>query len=114
MTRSFSELRNGMSPASRKRASARTHAMLREMPLHELRQALDLTQEELAQALRVKQASVSKLERRTDMYISTLARFVEAMGGQLEVHARFPDGDVKITSLEGIRSTKKRNGTATV
>lgn len=108
MAKRFSELRNNMSPASQKRAASRTGDMLREMPLHELRQALNLTQEEMAQLLRIKQASVSKLERRTDMYISTLARFIEAMGGQLEVNARFPEGAVTITSLEGIRLPKQR------
>ena len=102
MTKPFNELRKKMSPASQARADALAKAMLLEMPLHELRQAMNLTQEELASTLNVKQATISKLERRTDMYISTLARFVEAMGGELEVRARFPDGDVKINSLEGL------------
>lgn len=102
MAKPFNELRKKMSPASRAHADALTQEMLREMPLHELRQALNLTQEELASTLNVKQATISKLERRTDMYISTLARFIEAMGGELEVRARFPDGDVKIKSLEGL------------
>lgn len=102
MTKSFNELRQKMSPASQTRADALTKKMLAEMPLYELRQAMNLTQEELASTLNVKQATVSKLERRTDMYISTLARFVEAMGGELEVRARFRNGDVKINSLEGL------------
>lgn len=102
MSKPFSALRKKMTPASRARAGAKAQELLREMPLHELRQALNLTQEELASTLHVKQATISKLERRTDMYISTLARFVEAMGGELEVRARFPDGEVKIKSLEGL------------
>lgn len=101
MTKPFNALRKKMSPVSRARADAMTRSMLDEMPLHELRQALNLTQEELASTLHVKQATISKLERRTDMYISTLARFVEAMGGKLEMRAHFPEGDVKIKSLEG-------------
>ena len=104
MTKPFSELRKTMSPASQKRADMLTKKMLAEMPLYELRQALDLTQEQMANTLNVKQAAVSKLERRTDMYISTLARFVEAMGGELEVSARFQNGNVKINSLEGLNS----------
>lgn len=104
MTKPFNELRKKMSSASQVRADALTKKMLAEMPLYELRQAMNLTQEELASVLNVKQATVSKLERRTDMYISTLARFVEAMGGELEVRARFQNGDVKINSLEGLNS----------
>ncbi|HVA55087.1 MAG TPA: helix-turn-helix transcriptional regulator [Gammaproteobacteria bacterium] len=109
MTKSFSALHKKMSPASRARVDAMAQAMLREMPLHELRQALNLTQEELASTLHVKQATISKLERRTDMYISTLARFVEAMGGELEVRACFPDGDVKIKSLEGLSESSDKS-----
>jgi hypothetical protein len=52
--------------------------------------------------LRTKQGSVSKLEHRTDMYISTLRSYVEAMGGQLEIVARFPDGSVKISKFEDL------------
>ena len=58
-----------------------------------------MTQESLADILGVKQATVSKLERRTDMYISTLSRFIQAMGGTLEIRARFQDGDVRITQF---------------
>jgi len=46
----------------------------------------------LAEALNVQQPSIAKLERRTDMYVSTLRSHIEAMGGQLEIIARFPDG----------------------
>jgi predicted transcriptional regulator len=50
------------------------------MALDELRAALDLTEEQLADVLRVKQAAISKVERRSDMFISTLRRIIEAMG----------------------------------
>lgn len=66
------------------------------MPLNELRAARRLAQEQLAAKLHAKQASVSELERRADMYISTPRGYVEAMGGELEIVARFPDGDVRI------------------
>ena len=69
------------------------------MPLDELRAARNLTQEHLASILHIKQASVSKMERRTDMYIGTLSKFIEAMGGQLEIRAIFPDGSVRITQF---------------
>lgn len=102
----FHNLRTKMPRGARRRAAARTQAMLEEMPLHELRQALELTQEEIAHVLKVKQAAVSKLERRTDMYISTLARFIAAMGGKLELNARFPNGKVRILSLADARTGK--------
>ena len=73
--------------------------MLDEMPLNELRRARGLSQQELATLLHIQQPSVAKLERRTDMYISTLRAHIEAMGGELEVIARFPDGAVKITTF---------------
>ncbi len=72
------------------------------MPLRELRQARHLTQEALARVLRSRQALVSKLERRADMYVSSLRSYIEAMGGELEIVARFPDGAVRIRQFEEI------------
>ena len=62
-----------------------------DMPLAELRQARQVTQQQLAEALKIKQASVSKMESRTDMYISTMRKYIQAMGGELEIVAKFPD-----------------------
>jgi len=70
-----------------------------------LRAARDLTQEHLSRILGVRQAAVSKLERRTDMYISTLADFIKAMGGTLEIRAIFPDGNVRITQFRKLEKT---------
>ncbi|HTK00266.1 MAG TPA: XRE family transcriptional regulator [Bordetella sp.] len=88
-----------MSPESRARAKAEAAAMMAEMPLQELRQARGLSQKMLAELLHVQQPSIAKLEKRTDMYISTLRSHIEAMGGELDVIARFPDGAVKITNF---------------
>ena len=85
-----------MSPERIAAANARTAQMAKEMPLAELRHARKLSQKTLADALGTGQAAVSRLERRTDMYLSTLRGIIEAMGGHLEIVARFPDGDVKI------------------
>lgn len=71
-------------------------AVEREATLRQLREARRQSQEELARKLDVKQAAVSRLERRADMYVSTLRKFVEAMGGELEITARFPGSSVKI------------------
>lgn len=103
MAKNFKELQARMSPEARARSEAKAKKMIEEMPLSELREARDLTQEHLAKVLRVKQAAVSKLERRTDMYLSTLEGVVKAMGGQLEILARFPDGIVRIRRFHELR-----------
>jgi predicted transcriptional regulator len=91
-----------MSLESRARAEARALSMLDEMPLAELRRARGLSQKALAELLDVQQPSIARLERRTDMYLSTLRSHIEAMGGQLEVIARFPEGAVKIANFADI------------
>ncbi len=102
MAKKFKELEAKMSPESRARVKARVDQLIAEMPLDELREARQLTQEHLAQLLRVKQPAVSRLERRVDMYLSTLQTIVKAMGGELEIIARFPEGIVKINQLRGL------------
>jgi ribosome-binding protein aMBF1 (putative translation factor) len=97
--RNFRELQARMSPERQARNKAAVERMLRDMPLEELRAARELTQQQLADSLGVKQAFISKLEHRTDMYVTTLAKFIEAMGGKLEIRAVFPDGTVRITQF---------------
>ncbi len=99
MAKNFSELRAKLPPKARALAIEQTQTMLAEMPLHELRRARGLSQKMLAETLHVQQPSVAKMERRTDMYISTLRSHIEAMGGVLEVVAKFPDGTVKINNF---------------
>ncbi|TAF98691.1 MAG: helix-turn-helix domain-containing protein [Betaproteobacteria bacterium] len=108
MAKKFSELLAKMTPKARAQAKQQTQTLLAEMPLHELRRARGLSQKMLAETLHVQQPSVAKLERRTDMYISTLRSHIEAMGGELEVIAKFPDGDVKINNFSDI----ERSGSA--
>jgi len=102
MAKKFRDLIEAMPAARRQRIRRRADELLAELPLQELRRARQLSQEELAETLGVNQATVSKLERRTDMYISTLRRFVEAMGGELEITARFREGSVRIDQFEDI------------
>jgi hypothetical protein len=102
MSKSFNILRKKMSRSAQKTAAAKTKQMLKEMPLQELRQARQMSQERLAELLSTKQANVSRMERRTDMYISTLRSYIEAMGGELDIVARFPDGEVHINQFEDI------------
>jgi transcriptional regulator with XRE-family HTH domain len=94
--RNFNELRNKLPAESRARIDTRVKATLYEMALDELRAARELTQTRLAETLGITQATVSKIERRADLYVSTLARFIEAMGGELEIRAVFPEGAVRL------------------
>ena len=105
MAKPYKELRAKMPVAAQKRANTRANVLMQEMPLYELRQARQLSQEQLARELHVGQANVSKIERRTDVYISTLRSYVEAMGGELEITAKFPQGAVKIKQFETIEAT---------
>ena len=100
MAKKFGELRSKMSPESQSRAAARAEAMLVNMQLQELRKARHATQVEVARAMNVEQAAVSKLERREDMYVSTLREYVRALGGELKLVASFPDADIQVHPFE--------------
>ncbi len=99
MSKTFGRLRAKMSQPSRTRAAARTAAMLDSMALAELRRARELSQQTLAAAMEVSQPEISKLEKRTDTYVSTLRKYIEALGGSLEIVAHFPEGNVRITQF---------------
>ena len=88
-----------MAQERRARNAEATKRMLASMALHELRQARERSQEQLARELKVGQPAVAKLERRTDMYVSNLRRYIEALGGSLEITARFPEGAVNINNF---------------
>ena len=96
MARNFDELRAKMSPESQARVAARVKEELAQMPLNQLRNARAMTQTRLAELLEMDQGNISRLEQRTDMYLSTLRSYIEAMGGKLEIRALFPEGDVRI------------------
>ena len=96
MSRNTKELENKMSPESRSRAEALSKNMMAEMLLAEIRKFMGLTQEELAGTLDITQPSLSKLENQDDMHISTLRRLIEALGGDLEIIAHLPKGDIRI------------------
>jgi len=108
--RPFSELRKRMTPERRARNAEASKRMLASMALHELRQARERSQEELARELKVGQPAVAKLERRTDMYVSNLRRYIEALGGSLEITARFPEGTVNITNFGDLDNDREPRG----
>jgi DNA-binding XRE family transcriptional regulator len=104
MARKFKELLEKMTPERRAAIKAGSDKLRAEMALDELRDARNLTQEQLAQMLGVKQPAIAKMERRTDMYLSTLGGVVKAMGGALEIRAIFPDGPpVRIKQFKELR-----------
>ena len=105
MAKNFKLLQAKMSPAARARSEAKAGKMIKEMALDELRVARELTQEHLAKILHVKQSAISKMERRADMYVSTLHDMIEAMGGTLEIRAIFPEGDIRINQFQSLEDT---------
>jgi len=99
MAKKYADLRQKMSPESRARAQAKAGEFLKEMALGELRAARDLTQVRLARKLQMGQPAVSKIESSTDMYVSTLRKAINAMGGVLEIRAVFPDATILINQF---------------
>ena len=80
--------------------------------MRQLREARERSQEAVAKQLHIQQAAVSKLERRTDMYLSTLRSYIEAMGGKLEIIARFKDQVVRINQFEELDPKERPHGSA--
>lgn len=96
-----------LSPAQRKKVKSRAaELMAEEMTLRELRKARKLTQVRMAKQLGITQDSVSRLEKRSDLLLSTLRKTVEAMGGELSLVAEFPDRPPVV--LQGIAEDESR------
>jgi len=107
MARKFADfVKRTMSRESQERARRKTEHILGQMALDELRAALSLTQENVAEALGIRQSSVSKIMHGQDIYLSTLAKLLRAMGGELEVYVALPDGKVRL-SLDQFRALAK-------
>jgi DNA-binding XRE family transcriptional regulator len=108
MPRNVNDIIKKLSPAQRKKVEARAAQLIaEEMTLRQLRHARKLTQQKLAKALQIGQEGVSKLEKRSDLLISTLRSYVEAMGGNLSLVAEFPDRPPVV--LSGITDTEPQN-----
>ncbi len=103
MSSKFRELVEKMPPESRERIEVKTKLLKTEMALRDLREALNLTQEELANTLNLKQAAVSKFEHQSDIYLSTLRKILGAMGAELKIVAQFPEGDILINQFDDVR-----------
>ncbi len=101
MARNFKELQAKMDPASRADDTRRVSEELERMALEEVRSAKELTQADMAEMLNVPQSSISRIEQRADMYLSTLRNYIHAVGGELRIQAVFPDGGTVVIDRFG-------------
>src|SRR5690349_24127892 len=92
MAKNYKELQAKMNPADVADNKQRLREELQRMALEELRGAKQLTQADMAEMLDVPQSSISRIEQRADMYLSTLRNYIHAVGGELRIQAVFPDG----------------------
>jgi|FLOH01.1.fsa_nt_gi transcriptional regulator with XRE-family HTH domain len=104
MAKQFNMLLKDMSDVRKQRIDTKKQDILYEIDLQGVRKALKLTQNQLAATLKVNQAAVSKMENQSDMFISTLRRFLEAMGANLKIVAEFPDQQIVINQFEELRT----------
>src|SRR5258708_4563832 len=104
-TKSFNLLRREVraDPERHRRVGEHKRAILAALALAEAREARNVTQEELAEILGVSQANVSRIERQEDVYLSSLRKYVEALGGQLEISAVFPEQTLSLVPTSGDR-----------
>ena len=108
---SIEKLTKGWSAEKLAQVERRKVALRKKMALREIREALALSQQDVAKRLAIRQPAVAKLERRGDMHVGKLRCLVEAMGGRLRMVAEFPDGDVTIMNFEsparGLAASRK-------
>lgn len=96
----FRRLVDDLPTERRERIEAQTRALIQKYELLKaLRRDRHVSQKQIAELMGIRQASVSKIENQGDMHLSTLRKYVEALGGQLEVRVRFPDRDVRLESV---------------
>ena len=100
MATKWRDIRKTLSPEAEARIRQSVEEAAIVMRLYQLREARNLTQVNLANVLEVNQGAVSRQEKRTDMYVSTLRSYIQAMGGRLQVKAIFPEGEVEIEQFE--------------
>lgn len=104
MAKPLSELRKKIKPEVQAAARAKAVGIIAEMSLAEVRKARGKNQADLAKDMAIAQPNVSQLEKRPDALISTLNQYIEALGGKLEIHAKFPDGqDIEISQFSSTK-----------
>ena len=108
MATKWNDMRRTLSSEREAKIKSRVEAEMSRLPLAELRKARLMTQNCLAEVLHVNQGAVSRMEKRSDMYLSTLRSYVEAMGGHLDMRAVFPDGEIVLEHLILADSRKEK------
>ncbi len=104
----WNDLEHKSSPEVRENLKREAHTELERIGFGKLRQARRQTQVAIAKKLKVGQGSVSRIEKQSDFLLSTLREYVGALGGQLELHVNFPDGNFVLDSLAPERPARKR------
>jgi hypothetical protein len=102
VAKNWKEIRKNLAPEREGRIKERVRAEIACLSLNRLREARSLTQTSLAELLGIPQGGVSRLERRADMYVSTLRNYIRAMGGELKITAVFPNGAVEISQFQDV------------
>jgi len=100
MSKKFENLEKQMDPKRLARATAKAKEVMAEMLLAEIRKETGFTQKDIAKTIGIKQPSLSKLESQDDIQVSTLQRLIQALGGQLELIAHMPGGDIRISQFK--------------
>ncbi len=100
MAKKFENLEKQMDPKRLARATAKAKEVMAEMLLAEIRKEAGFTQKDIAKTIGIKQPSLSKLESQDDIQVSTLQRLIQALGGQLELIAHMPGGDIRISQFK--------------
>ncbi|MEH1850826.1 MAG: transcriptional regulator [Nostoc sp.] len=99
-TKPFSELRNRMSPERRERNKTRAQIALLHLTLMELQESLGVTQDDLEKKLSDVESTISELENQEDIQVSTLSRYIKALGGNLKIVADFPQEEIVLAQFE--------------
>ncbi|MBD2677359.1 MULTISPECIES: XRE family transcriptional regulator [Nostoc] len=99
-TKPFSELRNRMTPERRERNKTRAQIALLHLALIELQESLGMTQDDLEKKLSAVESTVSELENQEDIQVSTLSRYIKALGGNLKIIADFPQEEIVLAQFE--------------
>jgi len=108
MRRTWTQIKNETMTKDEQRLARRLALRdLAEMELAQLRETLQVSQEELAKKLKVTQAAISRLERRPNLLIESVANYIEALGGRLELHAVLPNRTVRLTHLLAATQRKR-------
>ena len=108
MATKWNDLKHKSSPEVRANLKREAHAELERIGFAKLRQARQQTQTALAERLNIPQGAVSRMEKRTDLMLSTLREYVSALGGRLELRAVFPDADFELDTLASAGSAPQK------